>query len=378
MATTGILQIPLTNDLSRKIIHVDMDAFYASIEEREHPEFVGKPLIIARNPSDNGGKGVVTTANYTARQFGVHSAMAAQKALELCPKAIFKQPDFTLYRSVSEQVHTVFKQYTDIIEYVALDEAYLDVTANKADLASAVLLARKIQTEIKQVTQLTSSTGVSYNKFLAKMASNYRKPAGTTVIMPEQALTFLQDLPIEKFHGVGKKTVPKLHELDIYTGADLQQLTEFDLIQRFGKMGDQLYHHVHGVDLRPVEYQRQRKSVGREETFGQPLTSETQVETELRGLARGVAKNLAKTQKHGKTIVLKWRNRDFETTTKRLTLNDYVATESTIAFYAQQLWDESGSLAKGVRLLGITVTTLDPLTFEEISLPLFERLQQKE
>jgi DNA polymerase-4 len=377
VANLGILQIPLTNDLSRKIIHVDMDAFYASIEEREHPEFIGKPLIIARDPSDNGGKGVVTTANYTARQFGVHSAMAAQKALELCPKAIFKKPDFTLYRSVSAQVHEIFKKYTDVIEYVALDEAYLDVTANKADLASAVLLARKIQTEIKQVTHLTSSTGISYNKFLAKMASDYRKPAGTTVIMPEQALRFLRDLPIEKFHGVGKKTVPKLHELDIYTGADLQQLSEFELIQRFGKMGDQLYRHVHGVDLRPVEYQRQRKSVGRESTFGQPLSTDTQVNTELRVLARGVANNLAKTQKHGKTIVLKWRNRDFETTTKRLTLSDYIADETAIAYYAQQLWAENGSLSKGIRLLGITITTLDPLAFEEISLPLFARSDPK-
>ncbi|MFD1317587.1 DNA polymerase IV [Loigolactobacillus zhaoyuanensis] len=376
MATTvGVLQIPLTNDLSRKIIHVDMDAFYASIEEREHPEFVGKPLIIARDPSDSGGKGVVTTANYTARQFGVHSAMAAQKALELCPKAIFKRPDFTLYRSVSEQVHAIFQRYTSVIEYVALDEAYLDVTANKVDLASAVQLARKIQVEIKQATQLTSSTGISYNKFLAKMASDYRKPAGTTVIMPEQALAFLNDLPIEKFHGVGKKTVPKLHELDIYTGADLKRLTELELIQRFGKMGDQLYRHVHGVDLRPVEYQRQRKSVGREATFGQPLSSEEQVNAELRVLARGVAKNLAKTQKHGKTIVLKWRNRDFETTTKRLTLTDYIAEETAITYYAQQLWDESGSLDKGVRLLGVTVTTLDPMAFEEISLPLFNHLK---
>ncbi|MFD0897067.1 DNA polymerase IV [Loigolactobacillus binensis] len=373
----GILQIPLTNDLTRKIIHVDMDAFYASIEEREHPEFIGKPLIIARDPSDNGGKGVVTTANYAARQFGVHSAMAAQKALELCPKAIFKRPDFDLYRRVSGQVHAIFKQYTDVIEYVALDEAYLDVTANKIDLASSVLLARQIQAEIKQVTRLTSSTGVSYNKFLAKMASDYRKPAGTTVIMPEQALTFLRDLPIEKFHGVGKKTVPKLHELDIYTGADLQKLDELELIQRFGKMGDRLYRHVHGVDLRPVEYQRQRKSVGREETFGRPLRTDDQVSAQLRGLARGVAANLAKAQKHGKTIVLKVRNSDFETVTKRLTLSDYVAAASTIYYYAQQLWDDFGDLNQGIRLLGITITTLDPLSFEEISLPLFKPSQPK-
>lgn len=376
-ANLGLLQIPLTNDFSRKIIHVDMDAFYASIEEREHPEFVGKPLIIARDPSDTGGKGVVTTANYSARRFGVHSAMAAQKALALCPKAIFKRPDFMLYRQVSQQVHQIFKQYTDVIEYVALDEAYLDVTANKADLASAVMLARRIQKQIKQLTQLTSSTGVSYNKFLAKMASDYRKPAGTTVIMPKQALAFLHDLPIEKFHGVGKKTVPKLHELDIYTGADLQKLTELTLIQRFGKMGDQLYRHAHGVDLRPVEYQRQRKSVGREETFGQPLMTEEQVQAELRRLAKGVAANLAKAQLHGKTIVLKTRNRDFETVTKRLTLNDYIADERSINHYAQQLWQDSGDLSKGIRLLGITLTTLNPIAFEEIRLPLFKSSNQR-
>ncbi|ANK59196.1 DNA polymerase IV [Loigolactobacillus backii] len=371
MATGGLLQIPLENDTSRKIIHVDMDAFYASIEEREHPEFRNQPLIIARNPSDTGGKGVVTTANYVARKFGVHSAMPAAKALALCPKAIFKRPDFTLYRSVSEQVHEIFHRFTDIIEYVSLDEAYLDVTVNKMKQNSAAQLAKMIQQAIFEVTHLTSSTGISYNKFLAKMASDYRKPAGCTVIMPEQALTFLGDLPIEKFHGVGKKTVPKLNDMAIYTGRDLQQIPEMQLIQRFGKMGFQLYRHAHGVDTRPVEYQRERKSIGKEETFGNPLGAEDQVTTELHFLARKVAANLVKLQKHGKTVVLKVRNRNFETTTKRLTSSEYVLDETTIYADAQQLWDEIGDLSEGVRLLGITVTNLDPIGFEELRLPLF-------
>jgi DNA polymerase-4 len=366
-----LLTIPLNQDASRKIIHIDMDAFYASIEERKQPAYVGKPLVIAHDPRKTGGKGVVTTANYTARQYGIHSAMAAAKALELCPKAQFKTPDFVLYRQVSEQIHEIFHQYTDKIEAVALDEAYLDVTENKLDQASAVAIARQLQMAVLKATSLTCSTGISYNKFLAKMASDYRKPFGLTVIRPEQARLFLAELPIEKFHGVGRKTVPKLQALGINKGRDLQASSELELMQHFGKMGFQLYRHAQGVDGRPVDYQRQRKSIGRETTFRRPLRSDEEVVPVLRELAAGVAAHLAKAQKHGKTVVLKMRDQDFNTTTKRLTVAEYVGSETQVYELAQELWQTYGQLQNGIRLLGITVTNLAPLSFEEIQLPLF-------
>lgn len=231
------LVFPLKNDMSRKIIHIDMDAFFASVEERDDPELAKHPLVIARHPSDTGGKGVVTTANYKARIYGIHSAMSAQKAYELCPQAIFKPGDHEKYSAVSKQVREIFHRYTDIIEPVSIDEAYLDVTQNKIDARSAIKIARLIQQDIWQELQLTCSAGVSYNKFLAKLASDYQKPQGMTLISPDEAVIFLKRLPIEKFHGVGKKTVPKMNDLGIFTGADLYEKSEMFLIQEFGKMG---------------------------------------------------------------------------------------------------------------------------------------------
>ena len=199
------LQFPLKNDTSRKIIHIDMDAFFASVEERDQPELAQHPLVIARHPSDTGGRGVVTTANYLARQYGIHSAMSAQKAFELCPQAIFVPGNHQKYREISQQVRAIFARYTDMIEAVSIDEAYLDVTENKINSQSAMRIAKLIQFDIWQELQLTCSAGVSYNKFLAKLASDFEKPRGLTVVTPEQALGFLKRLPIEKFHGVGKK-----------------------------------------------------------------------------------------------------------------------------------------------------------------------------
>ena len=214
------LTFPLKNDTSRKIIHIDMDAFFASVEERDNPELAKHPLVIARHPNDTGGRGVVTTANYKARQFGIHSAMSAQKAFELCPQAIFVPGSYQKYGEISKQVRAIFHRYTDLVEPVSIDEAYLDVTENKINSRSAIKVAKLIQYDIWNELQLTCSAGVSYNKFLAKLGSDFEKPRGLTVILPEDAVTFLKQLPIEKFHGVGKKTVPKMHELGIYTGAE--------------------------------------------------------------------------------------------------------------------------------------------------------------
>ncbi|WP_312541334.1 DNA polymerase IV [Enterococcus sp.] len=372
------LQFPLHHDTTRKIIHIDMDAFFASVEERDDPALAKHPLVIARHPSDTGGRGVVTTANYLARQYGIHSAMSAQKAFELCPQAIFKPGNHQKYREVSQQVREIFQRYTDIIEPVSIDEAYLDVTQNKINCPSAIKIARMIQRDIWQETQLTCSAGVSYNKFLAKLSSDYHKPRGLTVVMPEDAVTFLKQLPIEKFHGIGKKTVPRMHELGIYTGADLYEMSEMALIRAFGKMGYSLYRKVRGIHDSPVSVTRERKSVGKEHTYGNPLTTEEQVVSQLRSIAGEVAEALKRTQRHGKTVVLKVRYTDYSTITKRVTLPVYVHKKEQLFSEASLIWEEVLGLEKGIRLLGITVTNLDPLTYENIVLPLWQVAEEDE
>src|SRR5699024_9185771 len=236
---------------------------------------------------------------------GIHSAMSAQKAYELCPQAIFKPGDHHKYSDISKQVREVFYRYTDIVEPVSIDEAYLDVTENKINCKSPIKIARMIQADIWESVQLTCSAGVSYNKFLAKLASDYQKPRGITVVAPQDAVPFLKALPIEKFHGVGKKTVPRMHELGIYTGKDLYECTEMMLIRNFGKMGYSLYRKVRGIHDSPVNVTRERKSVGKEHTYGQPLQTEEAVLTQLRQLAEKVEEALRRVQKHGKTVVLK-------------------------------------------------------------------------
>ncbi|MHC5248849.1 DNA polymerase IV [Enterococcus sp. LJL90] len=371
------LQFPLKNDTSRKIIHIDMDAFFAAVEERDHPELVGKPLVIARHPSDTGGRGVVTTANYEARKYGIHSAMSAQKAFELCPQAIFKPGDHQKYSEISRQIRQIFYRYTDIVEAVSIDEAYLDVTENKLQSKSAIKIASLIQRDIWQEVHLTASAGISYNKFLAKLASDYRKPRGMTVVMPDEAITFLKELPIEKFHGIGKKTVPKMQELGIFTGADLYEKSEMELIRRFGKMGYSLYRKVRGVHDSPVNTLRNRKSVGKEHTYGKLLTTESEVLTQLRQLSEKVAGALKKEQKHGKTVVLKVRYADFTTITKRTTLREYLHEKEAIFAEASLIWEEVQGLEKGIRLLGVTITNLDPMTYENITLPLWPETHKK-
>lgn len=348
-----------------------MDAFYASVEERENPSLKGKPLVIARHPKDNGGRGVVTTANYEARKFGIHSAMSAQKAYELCPEAIFVPGRHELYSEVSASIHEIFKRFTDIIEPLSLDEAYLDVTENKKNIKSATKIAALIQQAIYEELHLTCSAGVSYNKFIAKLASDYQKPSGITVIPPEKAYEFLNNLEISKFYGVGKKTAEKMYQLNIFNGADLYQKDELELIHYFGKMGYSLYRKVRGIDDSPVRVSRERKSIGREHTYGKPLTTEEEVLAELRFLAGKVQASLERNQKHGKIIVVKLRNSDYETITRRVSLPTYTKSSEEIFFHAQSLWEDAGSLEKGIRLLGITVTGLDPQAFENIVLPLW-------
>lgn len=374
MVAQSIIEAPIRIDASRKIVHVDMDAFYASIEEREHPAYKTQPLVIAHDPRQTGGRGVVTTANYVARQYGVHSAMPAAKALELCPKAVFKTPNFPLYREVSAQIHRIFHEYTDMIEPIAFDEAYLDVTHNKKHIHSAVQLAHELQQEIWKQTNLTCSTGISYNKFIAKLASDYRKPAGVTIVLPQDAEPFLLREPIEKFRGVGKKTVPKMHDLGIKTGQDLFNQSELDLIKNFGKLGYILYRRVRGSDDRPVEYQRERKSIGKERTFGPFLTTQVEVNEHLQELAKMVSETMVSHQRHGKTLVLKLRYGDFVTITKRRTFGEFLPNDPVVFDrYAEEVFDEvvDDHFDTGIRLLGITLTGLAPLAFENLTLPLY-------
>ena len=351
-----MLIFPLINDLSRKIIHIDMDAFFAAVEIRDNPQLKGKPVIIGSNPRQTGGRGVVSTCSYEARAFGIHSAMSSKEAYERCPQAVFISGNYEKYKAVGLQIRAIFKRYTDLIEPMSIDEAYLDVTENKLGIKSAVKIAQLIQQDIWQELHLTASAGVSYNKFLAKMASDYQKPHGLTVILPDQAQDFLKQMDIAKFHGVGKKTVEKLHEMGIYTGADLLKVSEITLIDRFGRLGFDLYRKARGIHNSPVKSNRIRKSIGKEKTYGKILQVEEDIKKELTLLSEKVALNLSKQDKTGKIIILKIRYADFSTLTRRKSLPQATQDASQISQTALQLYEELAEKEKGIRLLGITVT----------------------
>ncbi len=358
-------------DPSRKILHVDMDAFYASIEQRDHPHLRGKPVIIAQHPKENSGKGVVATASYEARKFGVHSAMSASEAYRLCPQAYFVKGNKDYYRKVGEEVRDVFREYTDIIEPLSIDEAFLDVTNNHYQLLYAMDVAERIQKDIYHKLGLTCSIGVSYNKFIAKLASDFHKPHGMTIITPKRALAFLEELPIEKFYGIGKRTSEKMHELNIYKGKDLKQLSQEDCINYFGKAGIVLYERVRGVDDRPVKARTSRKSNGTETTLYPFLYHDDQVNEVLRHLAQKVANSLQDKNIQGQTVTLKFRYGNFETTTRQRALKDPINSYDDIYFHAQDLWEQYGDVSQGVRLLGITLSDLLTVDFENIRLPLY-------
>ncbi|EHJ53213.1 DNA polymerase IV [Streptococcus macacae] len=363
-----MLIFPLINDISRKIIHIDMDAFFASVEERDNPKLKGKPVVIGADPRLTGGRGVVSTANYVARKFGVHSAMSSKEAYERCPQAVFIRGNHTKYYEVGMQVRKIFKRYTDLVEPMSIDEAYLDVTANKLGLTSAVKIAKLIQYDIWKELHLTCSAGVSYNKFLAKLASDYEKPHGLTVILPEEAKTFLSSLPIEKFHGVGKRSVEKLHHMGVFTGKDLQEIPEMTLIDLFGRFGFDLYRKARGISNSPVKSHRIRKSIGNERTYAKLLFDDADIKLELSKNAKRVAENLEKKKKKGKSVVIKVRYADFATLTRRKTLEFATQSFEIIERQAHQLFDDLPEKDSGIRLLGVTVTALEDSTTEELSL----------
>jgi DNA polymerase IV len=340
----------------RKIIHVDMDAFYASVEQRDHPPYRGKPLVVGGRPEQ---RGAVAAASYEARQYGIHSAMPSRVAQQRCPDLIFVSPRFDVYREVSQQIRAIFHQYTDLVEPLALDEAYLDVTANALAEPSATLLAQRIKQEIHRTTHLTASAGVSVNKFLAKIASGLNKPDGLTVIRPEQVTAFVETLPIEKFHGIGQVTARKMRDLGIHTGADLKQWTEADLVQHFGKVGHFYYGVARGVDHRPVNPNRIRKSIGAERSYSPDLITREAMLTELERIADKVIARLRENQRIGHTLTLKVKYADYRQITRSRTFLTPIGADAPILEWAKDLLLNHVEQGQSVRLLGITISSLE-------------------
>lgn len=336
----------------RKIIHVDMDAFFVSVEELDDPSLKGKPVVVGHD----GPRGVVSTANYVARQYGVHSAQPIAVAHRLCPDLLVVEPHFSRYKEVSQQVHDIFHEYTDLIEPLSLDEAYLDVTDNKFGIGMAVDIAREIKKRIRQVTGLTASAGVSYCKFLAKVASDYRKPNGLCTVHPERALEFIDNLKVEQFWGVGEKTAQHMHKMGVFTGKQLRGLTLQQLTAQFGKMGKVFYDFARGIDDRPVVTEWVRKSVGCERTYIKDITRQEDMLAELSILADELESRLARNNFKGRTLVLKVKFSDFRQTTHSLTENVVIEHKVKIMALVKELLNEVDFQQRPVRLLGITVT----------------------
>lgn len=338
--------------MDRKIIHIDMDAFYASVEQRDNPELRGKPIAIGHADA----RGVVATASYEARKFGVRSAMSSVKALRLCPQLTFIHPRMDVYKAVSESIREIFLDYTDLIEPLSLDEAFLDVTDNKKGIELAVDIAVEIKRRIREELRLVASAGVSYNKFLAKVASDYRKPDGLCVIHPSQALDFIAALPIESFWGVGRVTARKMHSLGIHNGANLREYSRNGLVQLFGKMGNVYYEFARGIDERPVEVERERKSVGCERTLDQDISQRSLLIVNLYQLVLELEERLKKSKFKGNTLTLKVKYADFTQITRSRTVYSPLTRKQDILPLAKAILSEIDSNTQPIRLLGLSVS----------------------
>lgn len=336
----------------RKIIHVDMDAFYASVEQRDDVRLRGRPVAVGHGAR----RGVVAAASYEARAFGVRSALPSVTALRQCPDLIFVPPRFEVYRAVSQQIHAIFAEFTDLIEPLALDEAYLDVTANKAGLETAWLTAKAIRARILEETGLNASAGVSYNKFLAKLASGQRKPNGQFAIQPHEGAAFVEALPVAKFHGVGPATAAKMHQLGIQTGADLKAWSLPDLQARFGKSGVWYFGIARGIDERAVNPSRVRKSSGSETTFDADLTDPERIKAGIVEMADDVWAWCEKTGRRGRTVTVKVKWADFQNTTRSRTLAQLVHTREQLHAASLTLIEGLMPPAKGIRLVGVTLS----------------------
>src|SRR5271155_4153123 len=339
---------------SRKIIHVDMDAFYASVEQRDNPELRGKPVAVGGSRE----RGVVAAASYEARKFGVHSAMPSVTAKRKCPELIFVKPRFDAYKAISEQIRQIFAEYTPIIEPLSLDEAYLDVTENLKGIVLATQIATQIRARIRAETELTASAGVSYNKFLAMLASDHRNPDGLFVITPEMGPGFVETLPIRKFNGVGPATAKKMDRLGIKTGLDLRAQTPPFLQQHFGKAGAYYYWAARGVDERPVRADRMRKSIGAENTFPADLISYEAACDALREIIDKVWEHCERSGSRGRTVTLKVKFANFQQITRSRTGQTQITTHGELEELGNALLEPLFPVTKGVRLLGVSLSSL--------------------
>lgn len=352
----------------RKIIHVDMDAFYASVEQRDDPTLRGKPVAVG----GAAARGVVAAASYEARKFGVHSAMPSVTAARKCPDLIFVRPRFEVYKAVSQQIREIFAEYTPLIEPLSLDEAYLDVTENLKNMPIATEIALEIRQKIKAATGLNASAGISYNKFLAKMASDLNKPNGQAVITPRNGPAFVQKLPVKKFHGVGPATADKMHRLGIHTGADLMEKSLAFLTENFGKSGPYFYGIARGIDHRQVKPDRVRKSIGSEDTFAQDIAQLEPAKAEIATLVAKIwaycgARNLT-----AKTVTVKVKYSDFQQITRSRTQSLCFNSEAEVLEIAEALLETVYPFRKGVRLLGVTLSSLSEEQAQpSAQLPLF-------
>ena len=343
-----------TSNFQRKIIHIDMDAFYASVEQMDNPSLKGKPIAVGGNEN----RGVVSAASYEARKFGVRSALSGVLAKKYCPELIFVRPRFDRYKEISKQIQSIFHEYTDLVEPLSLDEAYLDVTHNKKGNPSATLLANEIRARILSEVGLTASAGISVNKFIAKVASDYNKPNGQKTVSGDEIVPFLENLPIQKFYGVGKVTTEKMFQLGIFTGLDLKNKTLEFLEQHFGKSGSYYYQVVRGIHNSPVQAKRTTKSVAAEHTFDVNLSSEIFMLEQLESISRQIEKRLQKHSISGKTITLKIKYSDFSLQTRSKTMPYYISDKNLIFEIVKELLYQE-RLKDSVRLLGIALSNLN-------------------
>lgn len=340
----------------KKIIHVDMDAYFAAIEIRENPDLKGKCVIVGGSPNS---RGVVSTCSYEARKYGVRSGMSSQQAWQLCPQGIFVHSHFHLYKEISQQIRDIFFRYTDLVEPMSLDEAYLDVTENKLNEADAVSIAKRIKQEIFEETRLTCSAGVSFNKFLAKIGSELNKPDGLSVITPENMQEILFKLPIEKYHGIGKVTAARMNKLGIHNGEDLYQKELRDLIRHFGKSGVYYYQVVRGIDNRDVITEYDPKSISCESTFHSDIGDVDELLLELQELVDRLVNRMSYKGIQGRNIVLKIKYDNFENVTRSCPLPETTSDKSVLFDYAQRLLISNWDASRKIRLLGVGVGKLD-------------------
>lgn len=356
------------NPSPRKIIHIDMDAFYASVEQRDFPELRGKPLVVGGDPS---GRGVVAAASYEVRKFGVRSAMSCYEARKRCPEVIFVRPRFEVYRAVSGDIRQLMYRLTPHVEPLSLDEAYLDVTGLKNYKGSATLMANWLRAQIFEHTGLTASAGVSFNKMLAKIASDINKPNGTAIITPADADAFISTLPIERFHGIGKATAKRLHAMGVSNGADLRRMPAATLVQEFGKRG-QFYHDIaHGRDERAVKSERTHKSVGSETTFRDNLSDDNMLKLQIYEQNEDAFNQLQKKQLIAYTITLKVKYADFTQITRSHTLSTAFDSAESAHYWLDRLFMDIPRTLP-IRLVGVTFSSLTPATQQLPQLNLFE------